>query len=859
MSDLFLKYGAHLRVVPVLHGRIAFSQLITRGLKGNSWQPDVIAVELPASIKGAVMHGLKSRGTGQFWVGRRIEEMMEVTPVSALTGYQHTWESLAATIEVLLDARRYASEKSRLRPNCPLAEWLTVQEKGFEPFVVLNRKGDFKPRYYCNVVLPDRRYHASEAYGGEREETTCRTWKIPLLGRVWYTPLFHTSETWKRAEWVQAGSQAGVPKITEVPAVAGEEDRRDSLLSQAIGYCRKHLLYVAPVDYHPPRYVIQKAKERKIRLVRVPCEAVNAAALAMVYRDEHEWSPTVHPAMRDSVMEIFSLHAGDAYVAALRFADRHRIETAWIDREIVDPVELADANARHARMPSHARDRFIEDALLSEEGLPRFYERIRHVAEASRLDTVDRKREECMAGALKSLLAAGKKVLFICGAAHWRYVKDLLEEPAAAPQPTVCEKESATLFCAGKFALLGGNEELPAFLLAYELLRRKGGELKFSLLQAGEDLELNIRRQLHMVKGTSPSGLAKLRIYLDRLCRETGVLVPRLYHLVEAAHSCLDREGIQALLRVCMKSFQCPEGMPQLSFAGFDQDGVLGNLDGQTYTLLSRRGGPSYIYDREKGVIKREERGKGGQGSGLAYVLGDWEVHMKNLMLLAKRFARPKLNVAEVMRVTDVLYGSIDPRVTARAYARGETVPYQRVSRRAVHNSLNEFEGFDPIVWVFTEDISSRLEQLVLDDKHPNLVVGVAATPRHPREQGRYQCDFQLLASWIPQFADTDEAMMKRLKRWITQGHKAYIPTAAAFQEIRSKPAWPDATPAEIVMLLARDYCRNHVIHVGEREPSQRLRDAFRAKQRRLLHVSLEHFPADDIHLLRTPTFGFRE
>ena len=123
---------------------------------------------------------------------------------------------------------------------------------------------------------------------------------------------------------------------------------------------------------------------------------------------------------------------------------------------------------------------------------------------------------------------------------------------------------------------------------------------------------------------------------------------------------------------------------------------------------------------------------------------------MKNMILLARRFARPKLPARESLPVTDRIYGVVDPRATARARSRGENKLYQIIPRRSILNTLNEFEGFDPIVWVFEKQISLAVENLVLDDETPNLVIGLAATPRLDRGGLEDQCRFQLLATWVP-------------------------------------------------------------------------------------------------------------
>jgi hypothetical protein len=175
-----------------------------------------------------------------------------------------------------------------------------------------------------------------------------------------------------------------------------------------------------------------------------------------------------------------------------------------------------------------------------------------------------------------------------------------------------------------------------------------------------------------------------------------------------------------------------------------------------------------------------------------------------------------------------------------------------------VLNTRNEFEGFDPIIWVFDSRVSSAVENLVLDDEMRDLVIGVAATPRQNLGGPRYQCNFQLLATWIPRFADTDRDIMKRIKRWIAQGNAKFIPTMEAFHRAMNWEGRPGATAAEKVALLALDYCRMYAIYVSEEAPGELIRHEFRRCGKQLLHVRLSDFGESDLQRLRAPIFDAR-
>ena len=167
------------------------------------------------------------------------------------------------------------------------------------------------------------------------------------------------------------------------------------------------------------------------------------------------------------VIEVFSLHSGDAFLAALRYAKDNGIDIAWVDREL-EHVELSLANSRP--LP----EMLIEDVLLDEEGLYSFYTRNRLAAESTRIEAIDSKRELHMAAYLKQLISMEKQVLFVCGAAHWSPIQNFLEEPCLNYELPESESQLGNLFCSGPSSWMLGSDELPLIMVAYEDLYRKG-------------------------------------------------------------------------------------------------------------------------------------------------------------------------------------------------------------------------------------------------------------------------------------------------------------------------------------------------------------------------------------------------
>lgn len=855
MSNRFIAFGENLRVVPTLHYRIAFSLLVSRGLAEDGWVPDTIAVELPPSLREPICEGLAMTEPGPLWVGKRVKEKLERFPFNDLTGYQHTLEASQATARILLDARRFALPRLKAPPNCHPDEWLNRHDAGFEPLVIVCDDTIREPRRHRNIVLPERIYQASEAYGLEpNSQNRVRTTR--LAGRLWFTPPFYAGDR-VRANWIKNGRQDRVPKAKDLMGRDGSGDWKRRLLSLALKYCRSHVIYIAPSDVPPMDDLLRQASEVGRQIVHVPVEEVDQAAFEIVARDEAENAYHDPRDAADPVVEAFSLHSGDAFAAALRFALKNDIEISWVDLELTDPFELALADARPPVRQSTSGPRFLEDAVLAEEGLQSVFGRIRQGCEATRIESIDGRRERQMAAHLRKLVQADRQVLFVCGAAHWGPIRKLLRDPLFDEEPGDIDCEPGMLFCSGPYRWSAGGAEVPLVAYLYNLICREGRESEFSLLQAGEVLRERIRRRLHENSRVSTGDILAFEAFVSRYCRQTGVILPRLDHLVAAVNSFFDERTRRLVFGEIMRFWRsCPKGIPKLSKLQFGRKGLAAQMDGKTYVIRSRWGGASLIYDAKKGQFEErvtDSRNSAQNPQDYAYTSEEWELHFRKMMLRARHFAAPKIPGMDSIPLVAQQYGPIDVRRTIRARTQGDRRAYQRVDTRRSLTSCNEFEGFDPVVWLFEEDVSASLEPMWLDSKRD--LPGVIASRCHTMSGGARRYDFQLFAAWIPRTADSDCVLRKRIRRWLDQEGGIFVPPVDSLNGTHGESASVDSSVSDRILMLALDYCREYVICVSAARPSPHLKRAFWKKRKRLYHVPIDWFDKRSLLELRSPVY----
>ena len=592
MTPEFLRWGRRLRVVPVMPRRISWSALLGRGLAVPGSRPDVIALDLPPSFKDAALDGIRQQGGADLWV---VQGDLPPFPArrTDMTGLTPSGPVVAATARLLLQARALACRHVAPQPGVDPDTWITDVTRGFDPFVVVTDRHADAARLRANLVGPENRFVASEATTTRRVKHG-DVYRSPLGGRVWYTPPISSTEHPRRARWIAAGQEDHVPEYGQMPPPLDPTEGPRWLLKRALRCCRRHVLYLSPASMPPDPVVASEAIARRLEVVHIPLEQLDPEDVAHVLRDDHVRCPPGSEFLPRPEIEVFPLNPGDARVTALTLASRRGIDVACIDRELL-PSELADLDGRPA--PRHGQHQALqlEDVLLEEEGLSVAFQRLAPHLAPTRVRDVDARREDHMAWHLRSLLGQELDVLLVCAARHWRGIRERLEDPAFSYCPPIGKAAPATLMFAPDLACLTDDDEPPYLVEAFARRLREERAPLFRHLSVQEALRERLLRSL-AGENIIPTNVLAFDAWLARLCRRTGVLAPRAFHVLEAARACLGLSHA-AFLRALggQTSGGVRDDVPRISNAVRDALGLRIRYRGHDLRAHSRDGRPDHV------------------------------------------------------------------------------------------------------------------------------------------------------------------------------------------------------------------------------------------------------------------------
>ena len=274
----------------------------------------------------------------------------------------------------------------------------------------------------------------------------------------------------------------------------------------------------------------------------------------------------------------------DGIVEALRIAGRERTRIEFIDAEVEEfqprPVNLPDAHA------------------ITPLGLEQWYRLVSSHDKGRPRTEQDRVREAHMAAHLAKLaeqIGEERQILFICGLAHWKHIREHLENgtgglhPGCGPDPSLVAIEPVH-----PRSLIHVLGETPHLTGLWEEHRGSWVPGSFEPVVALKKLLLDTRARYqeeypeHLEKAT-PQGLRTLLIYLRKLVVSAGRLMPDTWSLAVAARGTIGNDFAVSLVKAT-RTYPPNEGLD-------DVDPIQGFL---TFFIGQHRG----VFDKQDGFLR---------------------------------------------------------------------------------------------------------------------------------------------------------------------------------------------------------------------------------------------------------------
>ncbi|MEM7164242.1 MAG: hypothetical protein AAF581_02190 [Planctomycetota bacterium] len=284
----------------------------------------------------------------------------------------------------------------------------------------------------------------------------------------------------------------------------------------------------------------------------------------------------------DAVVYYVPIQPGDAIVEAVRIVERERTPCYFIDADLNDP------QARGVRLP--------DPYTLHTLGMQAYYDACLPALAVHPHSSTDIARERHMAARLREICAKHDgPVLFVCGMAHWRGVRALLEGTEALQADSAGFHEDLATFVPDSRSIAHMLGELPFLVTRYEQ-HRAGFELDdFDAVQALRELLLRARERHAAdfpgsLERPDPHSLRTLLAYARKMTVRRGYLIPDMYTLTVAAHGVVGNDFAISVLRTANEYPWAPERQDppegddgsagDSEFAGEDEFDDASNLSG---------------------------------------------------------------------------------------------------------------------------------------------------------------------------------------------------------------------------------------------------------------------------------------
>jgi hypothetical protein len=140
----------------------------------------------------------------------------------------------------------------------------------------------------------------------------------------------------------------------------------------------------------------------------------------MTGKELHELPPEILlEALDYSELSVLYLSPTDSIIEAIRCANELKVPLYGVDLE-----ETAACRRQDIMLP---------DPAIASQDMASYVAQNGGFSEHHRDEEIDHRREVAMAARLKSLAAKHKKIVFVCGLAHWRCIRTLVDDSGIAP------------------------------------------------------------------------------------------------------------------------------------------------------------------------------------------------------------------------------------------------------------------------------------------------------------------------------------------------------------------------------------------------------------------------------------------
>jgi hypothetical protein len=489
--------------------------------------------------------------------------------------------------------------------------------------------------------------------------------------------------------------------------------------------CRRKRFDVIAVEL-PPSYQHLGVVEEFLSMAPAPGLVINPCGKTELM----EVPVNDHPDCKETEVRkvtrglMYPLTACDSIVMALRCPEL--LANHWPGWQ--PEIALID-DERRAAARNESKLRPLDDYEVTLMGLSAFYDRTEALWQPARMVPVDERRERVMGSHLRRYLNEGKEVLFVCGLAHWKSLREYLDTGVTETfAPSSPAKRARLIFAPLEPAvawLWGWLDDIP----------RVAWELELSCHQvAPENFDKRATVMTVLKESVAEAQVAQLPVSVRRLLKMesysaplagvAGRWIPELdEHLVHSAAACVEDRFAEIFKQVALTyPAPLPEGVQPAKVMPWKENQYLISAKGETFLLeFPKSQGHSatrrIAIPTPMPLTETEQREYDPNPD-----FREWpaEETMRFLMSQrARQLARRQQREVFSRKFVGSLCDGPDWRRTVRSFAGFERSLYVRQSRRKKSGRPSNPKLATPVVWIFDDQtpISSHSAMEQLFDK----------------------------------------------------------------------------------------------------------------------------------------------